>query len=99
MGYYAYINGPEWKARRARHLLTYGKRCEACHRTQDIEVHHRTYQRMGDELDTDLAVLCDDCHTLVHQIHKAMAFTTLDSATGVFIEQMRESTPKPRRRR
>jgi 5-methylcytosine-specific restriction endonuclease McrA len=85
VNYYQYINGPEWKARRARHLLTYKKRCQACHRTQDIQVHHRTYDRMGDELDTDLAVLCQRCHGLVHELHDTVAFSTLDWATNTVI--------------
>ena len=109
MNYSVYINGPEWKARRAKHLLTYGKRCEACHRTQDIHVHHRTYERLGSELDTDLAVLCEVCHNQVHQIHDLMPFTSLSAATSLFISSIQDALttgdtkhhhlPKRRRRR
>jgi len=88
--YESYINGPDWKVRRARHLLSYGKQCEACHRTQDIEVHHRTYDRMGSELDSDLAVLCDACHQSVHILHDTLAYSTLDECTTLFIQNVQE---------
>ena len=29
-------------------------------------VHHKTYERIGTELQSDLVVLCRDCHQLVH---------------------------------
>jgi predicted HNH restriction endonuclease len=38
-----------------------------CLSRNDIEVHHLTYVRFGNELMTDLATLCHDCHKRLHQ--------------------------------
>lgn len=99
MSYYAYINGPVWKQRRASFLMRRGKKCEACGHTGIMEVHHRTYDRMGQERDSDLAVLCDPCHTVVHQLHKSMAFTSLDEATAIVIKNGVGIAKTPRRKR
>jgi len=44
--------------------------CEACktrfNSFAGLEVHHKTYDRLGRELDTDVAVLCVKCHQRVH---------------------------------
>ena len=45
--------------------------CETCGRTQQshveifgrgLSVHHKSYARLGEELDTDLMALCEPCH-------------------------------------
>lgn len=33
-----------------------------------LQVHHRTYERLGAELPGDLQVLCPECHRSVHGI-------------------------------
>ena len=35
--------------------------------TDNLEVHHRTYERLGEELASDLTVLCNRCHHVHHQ--------------------------------
>jgi hypothetical protein len=43
-------------------------RCQGCGKQGDnsLDVHHLTYERMGDELDEDLAVMCRTCHEAEH---------------------------------
>jgi hypothetical protein len=41
-------------------------RCERCGAKRTLEVHHRTYERLGRERDADLEVLCGDCHEVHH---------------------------------
>jgi hypothetical protein len=67
MPYPLYLKTPEWRRTRAAALLRAGNACslDMTH-TDGLEVHHRTYERLGAELVTDLAVLCHSCHQLHH---------------------------------
>jgi hypothetical protein len=68
MPYRQYLRTPEWRRTRAAALLRAGNGCslDAKH-TSGLEVHHSTYERLGAELTTDLAVLCHSCHQLHHK--------------------------------
>jgi hypothetical protein len=45
-----------------------GHRCQVCNRgLGTLDVHHRTYERRGQELDEDLTVLCRACHGIFHE--------------------------------
>ena len=70
MKYEQYILSSDWKKRREWTLIFWGHRCALCFSTKNIEVHHRTYERLGNELITDLIVLCDDCHAKHHGINR-----------------------------
>ncbi len=59
---------PEWRSRRNRVLLRAGNRCELCSTTGQLEVHHRSYVRYGEELLGDLIALCRRCHRRFHEI-------------------------------
>ena len=42
-------------------------KCQVCNESNDkvvLDAHHRTYERLGDELPEDITVLCRDCHSL-----------------------------------
>jgi len=68
MPYPEYLRTPEWQARRLRHLQSAGNRCQVCNAPgPQLDVHHRTYKRRGEELFQDLIVLCRNCHTLFHR--------------------------------
>jgi hypothetical protein len=68
MSYRLYLKTPEWRQTRAAALLHAGNACslDVTH-TDGLEVHHRTYDRLGEELVTDLTVLCHSCHQLHHK--------------------------------
>lgn len=68
-----------WRIRRERYVATVidllgCKRCQLCQLARfetvaiDIRfhVHHCSYERLGEELDNDLILLCAPCHNLVH---------------------------------
>src|SRR5262245_8358534 len=40
-------------------------RCVTCNSSDDLEVHHRSYERLGAELLSDCYTLCRDCHRLI----------------------------------
>ena len=65
--YSAYLASDEWKQRSREARQRAGNRCMLCNRTGPLEVHHRTYTRMGHELPEDLTVLCAQCHTKFHK--------------------------------
>jgi 5-methylcytosine-specific restriction endonuclease McrA len=68
MPYSEYLRTPEWQARRQQHLRSAGYRCQVCNNTNTrLNVHHRTYERRGQELYKDLIVLCEQCHELFHK--------------------------------
>lgn len=67
MPYQDYLQTEEWKARRIKHLKSAGFRCQVCNGKGLIDIHHRTYERRGNERYTDLIALCRDCHDLFHK--------------------------------
>lgn len=68
MPYRQYLRTPEWRRTKAAALLRAGNACSLnVTHTEGLEVHHRTYERRGAELMTDLAVLCHSCHQLYHR--------------------------------
>jgi len=67
VNYYAYIRSPEWRAKADAAKRRAGYRCQVCNRPSSqvvLNAHHRTYERLGNELPEDITVLCEDCHKL-----------------------------------
>jgi hypothetical protein len=70
--YKAYLQTPHWKRQRADKVRAAGYKCQFCNRGSVLfNVHHRTYERLGEELDEDLTVLCSDCHNTFHE-HRSL---------------------------
>jgi hypothetical protein len=65
--YNEYLQSPWWRSRRQRALELSGDRCQVCNSTGPLDVHHRTYERRGEEADGDLFVLCRGCHDIFHE--------------------------------
>lgn len=65
--YYAYINSKAWQDKRGEMLIKARHRCQMCNKSNTVlNVHHRTYDRLGHEMEEDLIVLCRDCHAKFH---------------------------------
>jgi hypothetical protein len=64
--YAEYLKTDEWKAQRRSALVFARNRCQVCNGRKRLEVHHRTYERLGNEDPSDLTVLCSTCHKLFH---------------------------------
>jgi hypothetical protein len=46
-------------------------RCQVCNASRvQLNVHHRTYERRGNESFNDFVVRCSDCHELFHSLGK-----------------------------
>lgn len=80
MNYRRYICSHRWRqnlARRAE-LVASGFRCRICNgdgKGSAIEVHHRTYARLGNERPGDLTALCCSCHRVVTDHLRRVRFT------------------------
>lgn len=66
MPYQQYLQTEHWQFVRRAALARAGGRCQLCNSPSRLQVHHRTYERRGAEHDTDVTVLCDNCHGRYH---------------------------------
>lgn len=64
--YAKYLRSPHWLALRQRALDRAKHFCEACGSTDQLQVHHKTYERLRNERLDDLQVLCRGCHASTH---------------------------------
>ncbi|MBX3060138.1 MAG: HNH endonuclease [Anaerolineae bacterium] len=65
--YREYIQSAAWRKKAEEAKARAGNRCQVCNRSRaevQLEAHHRTYERLGNELPEDITVLCRDCHQL-----------------------------------
>jgi hypothetical protein len=67
-GYSEYLESPAWRARRDAAIARAEGRCQLCNSSRRLNVHHRTYERVDNERDGDLTVLCQKCHERFHGI-------------------------------
>jgi len=67
VSYRSYLASSTWRTKRNRALRLANYRCQRCGSKRDPNVHHRTYERLGAELDSDLEVLCFTCHNGHHR--------------------------------
>jgi 5-methylcytosine-specific restriction endonuclease McrA len=66
--YADYLRSYHWLKMRQYSLLRAGFRCQQCERDDGrLDVHHRSYDRLGKEHEDDLVVLCGDCHAVEHR--------------------------------
>lgn len=56
------MRSPKWVSVRTLALERACYRCERCGKRGRLQVHHRTYVRLGHERVCDLEVLCRACH-------------------------------------
>jgi hypothetical protein len=64
--YEDYLRSDVWQRTRELALEYYGGKCCLCNSPEQLNVHHRTYERKGHERLADLIVLCRDCHSSYH---------------------------------
>lgn len=68
MPYADYLKTEHWKRKRKAALHAALHRCQLCNGKGPLNVHHRTYERRGEELPNDLIALCEPCHRKFHDI-------------------------------
>lgn len=60
--YRAYLRSAEWKEKRKEFIEAANGECEECGSKGKLQVHHLSYDNVGDENIDDVEVLCKDCH-------------------------------------
>jgi len=65
--YGEYLQSPGWQAKRIPVLKRCCHVCEGCGMSNATEVHHLTYQNVGNEFLFELVGLCKDCHLRYHE--------------------------------
>lgn len=79
MPYYDYLRTEEWQERRKKALKRAGFRCQVCNiYGVRLNVHHRTYERRGEEDNKDLITLCKNCHTIFHENGKLASYGEIE---------------------
>lgn len=68
--YERYLRTPKWHTTRAAAIRRAGGKCQRCGAVEGLEVHHRTYARLGRERPEDLVVLCRRCHGGAHDAQR-----------------------------
>jgi 5-methylcytosine-specific restriction endonuclease McrA len=67
MPYTEYLKTDHWKSVRNRALRKAWYKCSLCGNTSELHVHHNNYENRGCEKDSDLIVLCKNCHEKHHE--------------------------------
>ena len=71
MKYMDYLNTEHWQKVRKDALKRSNYSCQLCNSKDSLNVHHRTYERKGEELPSDVIVLCQFCHKKFHDVDVA----------------------------
>lgn len=64
--YQLYLRSAKWKSKRKARIFQDSGQCVFCGSRHKLEVHHKTYQRFGNEQLNDLVTLCEACHKKTH---------------------------------
>jgi len=65
--YHHYLLSSEWQSIRLKRIKFDGYMCTECGSREGLNVHHRTYERVGCEDIVDLVTLCRSCHKRRHR--------------------------------
>lgn len=69
--YKTYLQSPRWLEFSTDAKMATGGRCQGCDReTWNLQVHHLTYERLGNERASDVWVVCGSCHLKFHPHHR-----------------------------
>lgn len=64
--YQQYLNSKEWALKKKEVLFRDDYCCQLCGEVENLNVHHLTYNRVGDEALFDLVTFCRSCHEIEH---------------------------------
>lgn len=64
--YQQYLNSKEWERKKKEVLFRDDYFCQLCGEVENLNVHHLTYNRVGDEALFDLVTFCRNCHLIEH---------------------------------
>lgn len=62
--YETYLESQHWKHFSSK---VRSKKCFCCGSSNKLQIHHITYERLGEELPQDVITICHNCHWSVHK--------------------------------
>lgn len=68
-----YLLSPQWQTLRRMVFARCQTRCEHCGLARATQVHHKTYDRLGNEQLDDLLGVCGPCHERLHSAEEKEA--------------------------
>lgn len=68
--YLNYLKSDIWRKRRFAKLEQADNKCQYCGEKDSLQVHHLSYEHLGDEATNELLVLCTSCHWVADKIRK-----------------------------
>lgn len=95
-GYTEYLASAAWIQKRGRIMDRDNEQCPCGSRA--TQIHHLTYARIGQEHDSDLRAVCDQCHDKIHQI-KDNGWPLRRASMLVFNGTVPKDAPAPRKKR
>lgn len=84
--YRHYTCSDAWAHKRQRHLALHPA-CFICKANEDLDVHHKTYERLGDEAPQDLLTLCRMHHDWLH-VRQREARWPLEDAHLILLDEI-----------
>lgn len=69
MNYSDYLKSCDWKEKRTLKRNN-KKNCAICGSKENLHTHHLNYKNLIDVEQSDLRVLCENCHFLTHKLFK-----------------------------
>ena len=89
--YQEYILSEAWAFMRRARLIEDKYKCCRCGFKRELQVHHKTYDRLGNEEMEDLETLCVRCHNDIHMEGRQVFLTQrqIAQATEVTEEEYR----------
>lgn len=91
--YHLYMASKKWRKRCKDFYDKYGRACAVCGTSESLNIHHMAYTHLGNELDEELAVLCELHHKEFHAIHGTKR--DMISLTVNFIEDKKQMASIP----
>jgi hypothetical protein len=70
--YNDYLKTEHWRIFKENFLASKSskKKCYCCGNKNNLQIHHKTYKRIGFEKNADVIEVCDNCHRMVHEMLK-----------------------------
>jgi 5-methylcytosine-specific restriction endonuclease McrA len=68
VSYRRYLKSDKWLNLKKQVFERDKHRCQTCHAIKQLEVHHVTYDRLGNENLDDLIMLCKLCHEAITNV-------------------------------
>jgi hypothetical protein len=83
ISYDDYLKTAHWKDVRKKYWngKLHNKTCYVCGSKNNLQVHHKSYRRIGHEYLRDLCLLCNACHKETHRLERERPCGILFGAT------------------